>query len=711
MAKKERIAFGIFQDGLNIKIAQLCLKDKTVILEKVDETNLSTPFYKVEEGTEDKISQLEENDIDFNELEELDATDFELDATTDLHSAEELENLITKKEGSLPGLQELQNFLQTYPLEKGKIGLNANDENISYFHFDADFAKSKLKKKLLEEMLSPEEIKSKDYILNYVQNPNKSGLAFVHRGKLELFHALRDVNLVLSKNRYYYSHIDTNELALINLVKHNYDCPEDEYVLLLYIGNEYKVGIVMKAGIHIKTFPIIVPDSSAQATRQAIYSKVILEQDISDMPITKNVILMGDHVSDEDLDFFRSKAGEDEQINRLELTKLKISEEKKEQLTDEIIAKYAVPISLAWKALQPKNKDFFNSNLLPQKVIENQKYFKIAWHGFIVLLLIFYFAFSGTVRNLEIKGNIVKYRQENYAVESELRRNRGLISQLNAIKEKMSALEKNFEKVTSLSENKNLWYYILDTYSKSLAKNPLSWLENIASDNSGFSVSGFTTKRRSVLEFSKLFPAGNISSIIRYDIEDQNLWQFEISYAYPDAKEVKKNENLIMQQEVVLAADELEEAKKFLEVSETDTLLQTEEEQPGEQLIDENEITRSYRHTLDVYFAGDYQSALKLLNDFLDTYPDHPLANKATYYKGECLYLLQRYNEAMEIFEKIYRQRDSKAPDAMMMLGNCWEKLGDKNMARASWNNLIADFPNEEVSVAAKYKLNKLERQ
>jgi tol-pal system protein YbgF len=244
-----------------------------------------------------------------------------------------------------------------------------------------------------------------------------------------------------------------------------------------------------------------------------------------------------------------------------------------------------------------------------------------------------------------------------------------------------------------------------------LAKNPLSWLENIASDNSGFSVSGFTTKRRSVLEFSKLFPAGNISSIIRYDIEDQNLWQFEISYAYPDAKEVKKNENLIMQQEVVLAADELEEAKKFLEVSETDTLLQTEEEQPGEQLIDENEINRSYRHTLDVYFAGDYQSALKLLNDFLDTYPDHLLANNATYYKGECLYLLQRYNEAMEIFEKIYRQRDSKAPDALMMLGNCWEKLGDKNMARASWNNLIADFPNEEVSVAAKYKLNKLERQ
>ncbi len=705
MLKKEKIAFGIFQDGLNIKIAQLSLKDNDVVLEHLDETLLSTPFFLSVEESEDQISELPENETDFTNLEDLEEEDLDLDATIDLDSAEELGELVTKRDESLPGLKELQNFLQAYPLEKGKIGLNANDEKVSYFQFDANFAKSKLRKKLKEEMLTPEDIKSKDYILDYVINPNKSGLAYIHRGKLDLFHALRDVNLVLSKERYFYSHVDTNEIALINLVKHNYECKEDEYVLLLYIGVEYKVGIVMKAGVHIKTFPIIVPDSDDIATRQAIYSKVILEQDISDMPITKNVLMIGDHVSDDDLEFFRSKATNDDQIHRLELTKLKIEEDKETVLTPEKIAQYAIPISLAWKALEPKNKDFFNSNLLPAKVIENQKYFKIAWHGFIVLALIFYFAFAGTVRNLQIKENIVDYQQENYAVESELRRNRGLITKLNEIKTKMSALETNFQKVQELTGNKNLWYYILDTYSKSLSRNPLSWLGSISSDNGGFSITGYTTNRRSILEFSKLFPEGNISSIIRYDIQDQNLWRYEITYLYPEAKEVKMDEDIIIQPAITITKEQEEAARILQEATQDAEEIVVEEKV----VISDNQISREYRHNLDVYFAGDYQSAIKLFNEFLRKYPDHQLAYNANYYKGECLYLLRRYNEAMQIFEAIYQDRGKKAPEALMMLGNCWEKLGDKNMARASWNNLIADYPTDELSVAAKYKLSKLE--
>ncbi|MCF7793372.1 MAG: tetratricopeptide repeat protein [Candidatus Cloacimonetes bacterium] len=711
MAKKEKIAFGVFQDGLMIKVAQLNLKDNNVILEQVGETLISTPFFRQEEDVEDKISKLPDEEAEFADLDDLNTEDFELDVTTDIESSEDLDELVTKKDESLPGLKELQNFLQVYPLEKGKIGMNANDERISYFHFDAAYAKSKLRKKLQQEMLTPEEIKTKDYILDYVINPNKSGVAFVHRGKLELFHALRDINLSLSKERYFYNHVDTNELALINLVKHNYECKEDEYVLLLYIGNEYKVGIVMKEGVHIKTFPIIVPEGDDIATRQAIYSKVILEQDISDMQITKNVILMGDRVSDEDLEFFREKSTDDGQIHRLELPKLKIPEARQNDLTDEVIAKYAIPISLAWKALQPKNKDFFKSNLLPAKVIENQKYFKIAWHGFVILALIFYFAFSGTVRNLNIKEKIVTYEQDNYTVESELRRNRGLITKLNEIKSKMSALEQNFEKVKALSGNKNIWYYILDTFSNSLDRNPLSWLENIASDNGGFSITGYTTNRRGILEVSELFPEGSISSISRYQIEDQNLWQFDITYLYPDATEIRMNEDLIIKQTSQQSDEQKEDAERILQETEEETKTVSETETQQQEQVSDDQVVREYRHTLDVYFAGDYQSAIKLFNDFLRQYPDHNLAYNVTYYKGECLYLLKRYNEAMEVFETIFQGRGKKAPDALMMLGNCWEKLGEKNMARASWNNLIADYPQDELAVAAKYKLSKLENK
>jgi tol-pal system protein YbgF len=714
MAAKEKIAFGIFQDGLNIRVAQMVFKNGTFRIESLEETMLSTPLYPEEEVETSEISKLPEAEPEFTNLMDVETEDFELPELSEFEQEEELENIAMKRDVSLPGLRELQNFLQIFPLEKGKIAFNANEEQISYFQFDAAFAKKNLLTKLKEEMLSPEEQKAKDYTIDYILNPNKTGLAFVHRGRFSLFHALRDINLILSKERYYYSFIDTNEIALMNLVRHNYKFDPKDYVLLLYIGLDYKVGIVMKDRMHVKTFPIIVPESDPESMRQAIFSKVILEQDISDIAITKNVILVGDQTTDDDLNFLRSKGTEDDNIFRLELEKLQNIENLETTIDDEKIARFAIPISLAWKTLGLKNNDFFQTNILPEKVVQNQKYFKIAWHGFLILLCIFYFAFHGTIKNLQIKQNKVIYSQQNYAAESELRRNRGLIAKLNEIKNKLNVLETNFEKVEQLSGDKNLWYHILEEFSRVLKAEPISWLEDIASEADRFSIIGFSTNRRSIIPISNLFPNGAISQITKYDLQDQTVWRYEISYSYPDVAEVKLQELNITKK-----TTPTDETATDQQQAVTQIFTETEAEQAQQDILTaeeivgatEDEINRDYRHTLDVYFAGDYPTANKMLDEFLSKYSNHALAYNANYFKGECLYVLNDYQGAMAIFEKIFQERSRKAPDALMMLGNCWEKMGETDMARASWNNLIADYPAEELSIAAKYKLSKLENR
>jgi len=710
MAGKEKIAFGIFQDGLNIKVAQLVCKNGTFRITSLEETMLSTILYADEEVETHEISKLPDVEPDLDNLLTLDDSSFDIPQVSEFDQSEELDNIAIKKDDSLPGLKELQNFMQIFPLEKGKIGLNANEEQISYFQFDASFSKSKLLKKLEDEMLSPEEQKSKSYTLDYILNPNKSGLAIVHRGKFALFHALRDINLILSKERYFYSFIDTNEIALMNLIRHNYDFDPKEYVLLLYIGLDYKVGIVMKDRIHVKTFPIIVPDTDPENMRQAIFSKILLEQDISDIAITKNVVLVGDQVNDDDLDFYRNKGTDEDQIFRLELEKLQNIEDLENQFEDEKIARFAIPISLAWKALDPNNKDFFKTNILPEKVVQNQKYFKIAWHGYLILFLIFYFAFSGTIKNLQLKQDKVIFGQRNYAAESELRRNRGLIAKLNEIKNKLNLLETNFDKVEKLSGNKNLWYHILGKFSHLLDSEPVSWLENISSTNTGFSVIGFSTNRRSIIPISNLFPGGEIAQITKYDLLEQNIWRYEISYHYPQAAEVKESEQFAERQAEEFADEQQDMVAKLFEDSE---IAKSQDDQltSDEITASEEDINREYRHTLDVYFAGDFPTAIKMLNEFLDKYYAHPLAYNANYFKGECLYVLKDYQAAMTVFEKIFQERGKKAIDALMMLGNCWERLGEKDMARASWNNLIADYPADELAISAKYKLSKLENK
>ncbi len=696
MAKtKEKLAFGVFQDGLIIKVAQLAIEKGIVKIQSLEETILSSPLFLKEAVEAGKTVTTLEEEISIPEVTELDEETFDMPEISEFEAPEEVES--TEKKEILPGLKDLQNFMQQFPLEGGKISISANDEQISYFQFDSSFNTGKLVKKLQNELLTKEEIKAKNYSLDYILNPDKSGLAFVHRGKFDLFHALRDINLVLSKEKFFYNHIDTNEVSLINIIRHNYEFSPDEYVLVIYIGVDYKVGIILKDKNHIKTFPIIVQDTEPDNLRQAIYSKVIMEQDISDIPITKNIILAGDYATEEDIEFFKSKATEGDSVTKLVLKHLYIQEGSEEVITPDQIARFAIPIALAWKTLQLKNKDFSPCNLLPSKVIENQKYFKIVWHGFIVLAAIFYFAFSGTINNLEMKQEIGEYTNMNYRIERELTQNRVLIKRLNEIKKKVSDLEANFLKVEKITGKKNQWNYILHTFARSLQRNQLSWITNINSKNGGFQVLGYTTSRRSILEFSRLFPEGEISSVLKYDLEDVTVWKFDLTFSYPDPEELKKAK------EKTTKEITSEEEQEIITTKEEDEELTIKEEVPPAV------IAQEYSDIVRIYFAGDINSALNKFTEFIQKYPKNDLTYNANYFVGECLYLLNRTKEAKHVLEKVYRMKGNKTPDALIMLGNCSEKEKDFKSAKAYWNKLIKEFPKNSLAKAAKYKIQKLE--
>ena len=697
---KEKIAFGIYKDGLKVKIAQLSLCNGFVSVQSLEETLLSSALFRQEvEDTDKSILPLDqqEDDIDFQELSGTEDETFSLPEISEFEDTEEFDD--STKDDNLPGLTDLQNFLQQFPLERGKLSFNANDEQISFFQFDSLYGTKNLHKRLLREFLSKEEIKAKNYSFDYILNSDKSGLAFVHTGKFRLFHALRDINLILSKEKYFYNLIDANVISLMNMINHNYDFSEDEYVLVLYIGTDYRVGIVLKNGMHIKTFPIIVPDSDEVTMRETIYSKILLEQDISDILITKNIILAGDSTTDEDLEYFRSTVQEEGSITRIDLRKLSIQEGMDDKITPEKIAKFAIPIGLAWKTLEPRNKDFSSTNLLPNKVIENQKYFKIAWHGFLVLAAIFYFAFAGTIKNLELKQDFIDYGRKNYSVERELTKNRELINIINEIKAKLNKLQENIDKVDQITGKKNQWNLILDVFSTSLNKNRLSWFSDITSNNEGFSVDGYTTNRRAVIALSKLFPESRITNVSKNSKQDLTIWKFNISFNYPDLEFWKTSEEKVSG--LIPSTEQ--------ETTEETYISKNEEEKEIEVYAETSEeINKKYHSILSLYFSGDIDNAFNQFSEFVKSYPQHKMAYNSKYFIGECLYLMNRYTEAKGILEGVYKLNGSKSPDALIMLGNCSKKENDLKAATQYWNTLIEKFPDNDLSKAARYKIDKI---
>src|SRR5260221_11371122 len=95
-----------------------------------------------------------------------------------------------------------------------------------------------------------------------------------------------------------------------------------------------------------------------------------------------------------------------------------------------------------------------------------------------------------------------------------------------------------------------------------------------------------------------------------------------------------------------------------------------------------------------------FDKALDSLAAFLVRWPDHPYANNAMFWRGECYFAKGDYRRASEQFEGVIARfpAGSKVPDALLKLGMSQQKLGDPVKAKESFERLTELFPQSEAA-------------
>ena len=158
-----------------------------------------------------------------------------------------------------------------------------------------------------------------------------------------------------------------------------------------------------------------------------------------------------------------------------------------------------------------------------------------------------------------------------------------------------------------------------------------------------------------------------------------------MTYSYLDPDDVPSDNRTVIKPEIVI------------------------EDQPSlDQDVTDDEVTLIYRSIINIYFSGNYNDAYERFIEFREMYPDHNRAYNAKYFIGECLYLKDQVTDAIKIFNEIIERKGSKTPDAYMMLGNSYYKLADYEKCRLYWNKLITEYPDNDLSALAAYKINNL---
>ncbi len=110
------------------------------------------------------------------------------------------------------------------------------------------------------------------------------------------------------------------------------------------------------------------------------------------------------------------------------------------------------------------------------------------------------------------------------------------------------------------------------------------------------------------------------------------------------------------------------------------------------------------------FSRSNYESSLYLLNDVVNNRQDD-LAAKSQYYIGLNYYDQERMPEAITELIKVkslYSAYDEWYSRSLMLLGDCYVKINDKENAAEMYKGVLKRHRNNELASEAKSKLNKL---
>ena len=117
-----------------------------------------------------------------------------------------------------------------------------------------------------------------------------------------------------------------------------------------------------------------------------------------------------------------------------------------------------------------------------------------------------------------------------------------------------------------------------------------------------------------------------------------------------------------------------------------------------------------YDQAYSFYADKKFDEAVKNFSIFLKLFPEHDLSDNAQYWIGESYVAMGEFELALPEFQRIPIQfpNGNKVPDAVLMLGICYEKLNNKDKAKESYERLLSLFPNSMAAKKAKKKLESL---
>jgi TolA-binding protein len=717
MIKQKRLAFGISEDGVILKLANLSRDGSSITLHALEQVELDQSLYQ--HGTEkqaDIESKLSGWDLDDNASGEINLND------------------LTSQEDDTYKGKPYEALFRTYSINRGIIATNVYEDQIVKLPIASSNISQKHRQKLAKDNIPKNEFKSGNWQSSVVTINEQSEL-WVHHGRNQLMDILEEL-AKSDKVKYFYQLADANDLALSNLFIANQPEDSTESSMVLYLGAEYMRALVFEGNKWTFSLPIHVTQHMPDI--EVIYSKLSLALDEAHIADPNNLYLCGEIYNEDAVEFLRTQLP-NSKVGIWKLPDLNIETEVAQNYDEVQIARFILPIALAWKALTLDNPKCIKSNFLPAHVIEGQKVFKIAWHGYLMLFLLFSSTLFLTHMLLSLNKEKRDESFKNIELTKEYTEKKKAAETMMTMAKAIDIQTANIEVIKTLLAGKNPWTEILTRLNSSFQSHPISWIRNLRKEAGGFKIIGVTTQRPNIVTFSNLFPNGSIIKVFHRKIRSVTVWEFEINFGYPDVnwyemmekdmeqlrkyqeqktdKELKKSmtdesskkpNDSDADKAIAFITDKTGKLKQAVSKPESKEVVVSSTSidipYPPKNLV-ENEadpMVKSYREIVKAFNSKSDWLMIDLGVKFINNYPDSALKPYVRYYLAHMHWRNKQYEKALLWLDPIIKNRDATYPYVTLLYGMIHYDNGNRDTAMQYWNAVARDYPQHSTGKTAK---------
>jgi hypothetical protein len=513
MTGRGKTVLGLFVDGLDIKLAHLAVHKRHIVIEELKSATLVAKIHD-RKLVEENMGAL------------VDSTDgFSIPPAPPPEAAPE-----TVKEDNNAVLLGL---IANYPRSKYTLTYSLAEPAIYYHVLESDFGLKgkRLTDRILAELKNTRAFQPAADAVGSIRTDDGNLLCIVREDGLSLINALDNIKGFIGNRLPVISAIDSADVSLMNLIRANYTLEPEDVTVVIYVGAEFTRLIFMR-GAHFHQFaPIIGEGYDSPNLQNTVYSRLLLEQDNLAIPHIRRIILAGEckRIGFQE---FLSQQLPDQEVEYLGTPRLDASKLSAEQ--QDLISEYAVPIGAALKVLDQRNTDLYEVNLLPASVREGQRVFKLAWHGYALLLMLFMSTLLFTWQIAQKSREIRDLRDVLTLKESQRAENMTLANSIQGLEDQLTRYKTSMALYDSLVPGAERWSKVLTQVSHGVEDLNSIWLTDMTASPAGdMMMNGFTTYRTRIPRLSTLFNEALLEEVNVQEIRKQTVYKYRIKVPNP----------------------------------------------------------------------------------------------------------------------------------------------------------------------------------